>query len=77
MYDSVKLLMPTSTRRMVEDMRQMLRDVYVACSDSENQDWHERDQAMIGRRPLESWLARGESTGSFVSSARLEYSNLW
>jgi len=38
MYDSVKLLMPTSTRRMAEDMRQMLRDVYVACSDSENQD---------------------------------------
>ena len=30
-----------------EEMRQMLRKVYMACSDTEHPDWDEYDQAMI------------------------------
>ena len=30
-----------------EEMRVMLRDVYMSCSDSEHPDWDEYDQAMV------------------------------
>ena len=35
-----------------EEMRVMLRDVYMSCSDSEHPDWEEYDQAMIDQEAV-------------------------
>ncbi len=35
-----------------EEMRVMLRDVYMACSDTEHPDWAEYDQAMIDQNAV-------------------------
>ena len=35
-----------------EEIRQMMRDVYMACSATEHPDWDEYDQAMIDQKAV-------------------------